>query len=111
MTRKSLGEFEQQILLTLLHLGGEAYSVAIVLEMTKRSGHEVAQSAVFIVLRRLEDKGLVASRIEDGSETGTGRTRRYFKVQTEGMERLKEVRRRTVQPGEGAGEVLGCRPG
>ena len=107
MTRNNLGEFEQQILLTLLHLGGEAYSVAIVLEMTKRSGREVAQSAVFIVLRRLEDKGLVASRIEDGSETGTGRARRYFKVEPEGVDRLKETRRTMAQFWEGAEEVLG----
>ncbi len=107
MTRKSLGEFEQQILLTLLHLGGEAYSVAIVLEMTKRGGREVAQSAVFIVLRRLEDKGLVASRIEDGSETGTGRARRYFSVQPEGIARLKEARQTMAQFWEGAEEVLG----
>jgi PadR family transcriptional regulator PadR len=93
MGRKGLGELEQQVLLALLRLGGEAYSVPLVVEMEARSEQEVSQAAVFIVLRRLEEKGLVSSRMEDPSETGTGRARRYFKVEPEGLERLGEARR------------------
>ena len=54
MTRRGLGEFEQQVLLTILQLGGEAYSVPMVVELEGRSGREVSQSAVYIALRRLE---------------------------------------------------------
>lgn len=92
MGRKGLGELEQQVLLALLRLGGEAYSVPLVVEMEERSGQEVTQAAVFIVLRRLEEKGLVSSRMEDAGETGTGRERRYFKLEPEGLERLEEAR-------------------
>jgi len=92
MGRKGLGELEQQVLLALLRLGGEAYSVPLVVEMENRSGQEVAQAAVFIVLRRLEDKGLVSSRIESAEETGTSRQRRYFKLESEGLARLEEAR-------------------
>lgn len=93
MGRKGLGELEQQVLLALLRLGGEAYSVPLVVEMEERSGREVSQSAVFIVLRRLEEKGLVRSRMEHATETDTGRERRYFRIQREGVDRLKESRR------------------
>ena len=73
--------------------GGEAYSVPLVLEMEEKSGQEVAQSAVFIVLRRLEEKGLVSSRIEPPSAGASGRECRYFKLAPEGRRRLDEARR------------------
>jgi len=93
MARRGLGEFEQQVLLTILRLGGEAYSVPMVVEMEQRSGREVSQAAVYIALRRLEDKKLVASRMVTPTETGNVRERRYFKVNAAGRERLEESRR------------------
>jgi DNA-binding PadR family transcriptional regulator len=93
MGRKGLGELEQQVLLALLRMGGEGYSVPMVVEMEARSGQEVSQAAVFIVLRRLEDKGLVSSRMEGAGDTASGRERRYFKLEAEGLRRLEEARR------------------
>jgi DNA-binding PadR family transcriptional regulator len=93
MGRKGLGELEQQVLLALLRMGGEAYSVPLVVEMEARSGQEVSQAAVFIVLRRLEAKGLVSSRLERGVQSETGRERRYFKLEPEGLRRLENARR------------------
>ena len=92
MGRRGLGEFEQQVMLATLRLGGEAYSVPLVMELEERSGRPVAQAAVFIVLKRLEAKGLMSSRIEDAADTGTSRTRRYFKLEPAGLERLRESR-------------------
>ena len=93
MTRRGLGEFEQQVLLTILRLDGEAYSVPMVVELEARSGREVSQAAVYIALTRLEKKGLVSSRMESPDETGTGRERRYFRVEPEGLALLRESRR------------------
>jgi len=93
MTRKGLGEFEQLVLLTILRLDGEAYSVPMVVELEERSGREVSQAAVYIALRRLEEKGLVSSRMEAAATTGTGRERRYFRVTPEGLVLLRESRR------------------
>ena len=80
------------MLLTILQLGGEAYSVPMVVELEARSGREVAQAAVYIALRRLEEKGLVSSRMESAGETGTGRERRYFQVEPEGLALLQSSR-------------------
>ena len=105
MGRKGLGELEQQVLLALLRLGGEAYTVPLVIEMEEKSGQEVAQSAVFIVLRRLEEKGLVSSRMEAASDHSTGRERRYFKLEAEGRKRLEEARRLVERLWDGIGTV------
>jgi len=106
MTRRGLGDFEQQVLLTILRLGGEAYSVPMVVEMEDRRGHEVSQAAVYIALRRLEDKGLVTSRMEGAGVTGSGRERRWFKVAPAGMELLRDARRTMDRFWDGLGGIL-----
>jgi len=92
MSRETLGEFEHKVMLAILRLGGEAYSVSIVEELEERTDREVAQAAVFIVLRRLEEKGLLTSRLDKHAVPDTGRVRRYFKPTTEALRRLKDSR-------------------
>jgi PadR family transcriptional regulator PadR len=106
MARENLGDFEHQILLTVLRLGGEAYSVPIVEELEERTGREVAQAAVFIVLRRLEGKGLLRSRFVDHAANDTGRVRRYFKLTPEAKRKLKESRRQLARLWEGMETLL-----
>lgn len=93
MPRESLGEFEHQVLLAILHLGGEAYSAPIVTAMTSRTSRDVSPAAVYIALRRLEQRGLVRSvKAEPGPQEG-GRGRRTFSVTPAALEKLRESRR------------------
>lgn len=95
MPRDALGDLEHQVLLAALRLRGQAYSVSVVLEIEKRTSRSPAQSAVFIALRRLEEKGLLSSHL--GRKEGeSGHQRRYFEVTPAGMERLREMRRSLV---------------
>ena len=103
MGRDSLGEFEHQILLAILQHGGESYSVPIVVELEERADREVTQAAVFIVLRRLEEKGLVRSRMESEE---AGRARRYFRITPLGMRRLRASRRVLLRMWEGLDTAL-----
>ena len=104
MGREGLGEFEHRVLLTILRLGSESYSVPIVLELEKRTGKPVAPAAVYIALRRLESRGLVSSKMQQGEDSG--RARRYFKVEEAGVERLRESRRELEALWEGLDPVL-----
>ncbi len=106
MTRYGLGGFEQQVLLTILQLGGEAYSVPMVLEMEQRSGREVSQAAVYIALRRLEGKGLVVSRMEAAGRTDSGRERRWFRVTPSGLELLRDAHRTMSRFWEGLDGIV-----
>ena len=107
MPRQSLGDFEHQVLLALLQLGGETYSVPLVLELEERTGREIAQAAVFIALRRLERKGLVTSRLDDHAVEETCRVRPYFRTTAKAITRLRETRRALVRLWEGLDAVLG----
>ena len=77
MPRQSyLGEFEFMVLLAAIRLGDDAYGVPIAREIEQRSRREVALGSVYAALERLEEKGLVTSRLGDPTAARGGRARR-----------------------------------
>jgi PadR family transcriptional regulator len=93
MTREALGEFEHQVLLALLVLGGAGYSAPLVLELEERTRRSISAGAVFIALRRLEQRGYLRSIKEEAQPGEGGRGRRLFEITPQGLERVIESRR------------------
>src|SRR5215212_5354216 len=93
MTHHGLGEFEQMVLLAIAHLRGEAYATPVVEEIERRTGRGVARAAVYITLRRLEEKGFVSSWMSDPTPERGGKGRRYVKLEADGARALREARR------------------
>ena len=89
-----LGTFEQVILLAVLGLEDAAYGRAILREVDLALTRErsVAAGAVYATLDRLEGKGLLASRLEDGTPERGGRSRRFYRLTSEGVTALTETR-------------------
>jgi PadR family transcriptional regulator PadR len=106
MPREALGELEHRVMLAILRLGGESYSLPVALEIRERTGRMVAQSAVFIAMRRLEGKGLLSSRMAEEVVEGKARTRRYYRPLPAGMERLRDTRRDLTSLWEGIEEQV-----
>ena len=102
--REALGEFEHQLLLAMLQLGGRTYSVPLVLELEARTGREVAPAAVYIALRRLEKRGYVSS--ERTPATDGERARRYFRVEGVAIDRLRDSRESFQRLWEGLEPML-----
>jgi PadR family transcriptional regulator, regulatory protein PadR len=92
MTHQGIGEFEQMVLLAIAHLRGEAYGIPIVEEIERRTGRSVARAAVYIALRRLEEKGFVSTWMSDPTPERGGKGRRYAKLEPEGARALREAR-------------------
>jgi len=92
MAHQGLGEFEQLVLLAIARLRGEAYGIPIVREIERRTGRRVARAAVYIALRRLEEKGFVSSWMGDPVPERGGKARRYAKLEPEGARALREAR-------------------
>ena len=103
MGKQALQHFELHVLLAILRLGGEAYSVPLVLALEKRMRRPIAQAAVFIALGRLEKKGLVASRLD---EPEGGRVRRYFKVTKQGLAAVRNQHVEHARLWRGLGRLL-----
>ena len=92
MTFQGLGEFEQMVLLAIAHLEGEAYGIPIVEEIERRTGRSVARAAVYVTLRRLEEKGFVSSWMGDPTPERGGKARRYVELEPAGARALREAR-------------------
>jgi PadR family transcriptional regulator PadR len=80
-----LGEFELMVLLTILHLGDDAYGVPLSRELTLRRGRDVSVGSVYAALDRLEAKGLVVSHLGESTPERGGRAKRYFRVTQQGL--------------------------
>ena len=85
-----LGEFEQLVLLALIRIGQDAYGVPICEDIVERTGREVSLGAVYKTLERLEDKGLVASRIGDPTPERGGRRKKHYRIAAPGQRPLRQ---------------------
>ena len=101
MTRRSLGEFEQLVLLASLRIDEGAYAVPIINEIDARTNRDVSHAAVYVALRRLEKNGLVTSRLADPTSERGGRAKRFYEVLPDAHPLLQEYRDALLSMWEG----------
>ena len=82
-------EFEQLVLLAILHLGENAYGMTIRREIEDRTERRTSLGAVYTTLDRLEKKGYVRSWTGSPAPQRGGRSKRLFKVQPLGKAALR----------------------
>jgi DNA-binding PadR family transcriptional regulator len=81
-----LAEFELLVMLAALRLGPDAaYTVSIAADIQRRTGRTVRRANVFTALQRLEDKGLVESRLGDPRPERGGRPPRLVRATPRGL--------------------------
>jgi DNA-binding PadR family transcriptional regulator len=107
VSHQGLGEFEQMVLLAIVRLRGEVYGVPIVDEIERRTGRTVSRAAVYVTLRRLEQKGLISSWMSEPTTERGGKARRCVKVEPEGLWLLREARRVMDRMWSGVDPALG----
>ncbi|MBZ5577523.1 MAG: PadR family transcriptional regulator [Acidobacteriia bacterium] len=87
----SLGQFEQLVLTAILHLKDDAYGVTIHAKVEELARPKAASlGAVYVTLDRLEDKGLISSRLSDPTPERGGRSKRCYKLEALGERALQE---------------------
>lgn len=92
-SREYLGEFELVVLLALSRLGSGAYGASIHAEILETTGRDVSIPAVYVTLKRMERKGLVASSM-GRSDADVSRPTRNYRLLAEGeaaIERSREL--------------------
>ena len=92
MPRIDLGDMEHLVLLAILRLGKEAYGIPILDEVCARIGRDVSRATVYVALKRLEQKGLLTSKLGESTPERGGRAKRYFKLKPSGLKALRESR-------------------
>jgi DNA-binding PadR family transcriptional regulator len=96
----ALGEFEQLLLFSVYELGENAYGVTIREFIEERTGRTVSIGAIYTALGRLDEKGLVRSRVEE-PDGAPGRPRKLYTVEPAGARALVEAYRTMRAFGDG----------
>lgn len=91
MKRVYLGEFEEIVLLIVAMLEGNAYGVNITHEIIQQTNRAVRLNQVHASLQRLEDKGMIVSKMGDPTPARGGRRKRIFTITAYGRQVLQEI--------------------
>ncbi|WP_420386199.1 PadR family transcriptional regulator [Roseivirga sp.] len=87
-----IGEFEEIVLLFVAAQHEEAYGLSVTKAIEKELDRSVTMSSVHTALYRLEEKGLVESKIGDAEGNRRGRRKRIFVITAQGKQALVEAR-------------------
>ena len=91
MKRAYLGEFEEIVLLMVAMLADDAYGVRITHEIISQTRRQVRLNQVHASLHRLEEKGMVNSKLGDPTAERGGRRKRIFKITALGKRTLADM--------------------
>lgn len=92
LKRQNLGEFEETVLLWVTIQNEEAYGLSIAKAIEEEMGRSITLSSVHTALYRLEEKGLVESKMGDAAPVRGGRRKRIFVITNSGKEALLQAR-------------------
>jgi DNA-binding PadR family transcriptional regulator len=97
MKGTNLGELEELVLLHVGILYPNAYGVAVMDEIQHQASRRLNISAVHSVLTRLEEKGLLKSKMSDPTDERGGRRKRIFLLTAAGKKALEEANEMRTQ--------------
>lgn len=101
-----LGELEQMVLLAILRLNDKAFGTNVLGELNRRVQRKVSRGALYVTLDRLEEKGMLTSKLGDPTQRRGGRPRRYMTVTPAGVAALRKSRTAWLNLWEGLDSVL-----
>jgi PadR family transcriptional regulator PadR len=90
---KLLSRTEEFILLAVLFLKDEAYSVKIRRRLNEVTGKTWSYGALFISLEQLVKKGYLLSSLTDPLPERGGRSKRIYQITPVGQKALNEIKR------------------
>ncbi len=105
MPKETLGELEELVLLAAVRLGEGAYGLSIVDELGRIARRPVSRASVYVLLRRLEQAGLIGSRRENPEEAN-GKPRRFVHLTGAGLTLLRLSRGARLRMWDGIEETL-----
>ena len=90
---KTISQYEERILLSILQLGENAYLVAIKDHLSDLMKKNISLTSIHLPLSRLEENGLVESRWGEATAVRGGRRKRIYSITRQGFEVLEEYKR------------------
>src|SRR5688500_4269536 len=91
-----LGNLEEAVLLIALYLD-EVYGVSVAEEYKKQSGSDISIPAIHTVLRRLEDKGMLKSKMGESIPERGGRRKRLYEATAFGLQIIRDIKTQRIR--------------
>jgi PadR family transcriptional regulator, regulatory protein PadR len=107
MADRFLTDFELMVVLAILRVRDEAYGVPIAREIERTAGRPVTLGAVYLMLNRLQELGLVTSRLGDATAERGGRAKTFFRVTLAGLRAVRQTQRAFIALWKGIPELKG----
>jgi DNA-binding PadR family transcriptional regulator len=107
MTARQLNDLELFVLLAVIRLGEGAYGVSIAREIESAGRRSISLAAVYAVLDRMEEGGLVTSRLGEATPERGGRSKRYFGITEQGFRCVRASREALMSMWQGVPEFEG----
>lgn len=106
MSTDGLRELEHLVMLAISRLEPPAHGVPIVRELQDTVSRSISRASVYVVLRRLEAKGMVKSTMGDPTPERGGRAKRYYTLTPLAVRSLKAAQKNFIKLWAGS-RVLG----
>lgn len=87
-----LAEFELVVMLAVIRVGDEGYSVTIRKDIEERTGRRVSRGALYVTLDRLRQKGMLESWKGEPTPERGGRAKRHYRPTPRGLEAVQASR-------------------
>ncbi len=87
----NLGHLEESVLL-LVMIVDEAYGVSVAQAYEEKTGNTISIPAIHTVLKRLEKKGMLRSRMGEATAERGGRRKRIFEATPYGYQVIAQLR-------------------
>ncbi|HTE30648.1 MAG TPA: MarR family winged helix-turn-helix transcriptional regulator [Chryseolinea sp.] len=91
-----LGNLEEAVLLITMYLD-EVYGVSVADEYKKQTKNGISIPAIHTVLRRLEDKGLLKSRMGESSPERGGRRKRLYEPTAYSFNIIRQIKKERLR--------------
>lgn len=91
MNHTKISDREIEVLLMILGCGQNAYGPAIRDRLRERTGDATSFGALYSVLDRLEEKGLVETRMGEATPERGGKRKRFFRISGAGQLALQHA--------------------
>ena len=92
----NLGNLEESVLLIVM-IVEEAYGVSVAEAYEEKTGHSISIPAIHTVLKRLEMKGMVKSKMGEATAERGGRRKRIFEATPYGYKVISQIRENRLQ--------------
>jgi len=93
MEHPRLTDLEQLLLLSVLHAGEDAQAGSVKAVLEQRGSRPSSLGSIYTTMTRLEERGLVESRMGEPTPERGGKARRFYRVTAEGLTALRRSRR------------------